>query len=257
MGIFLTLFKASMKKQTQYKTDFIMSIVMSALILVSDFIVLFFLLSGFNNIEGWNIYEIALIYSIVEFGHGVYRFFANGLNIFQNLIISGRFDGLLIRPISTLTQVIFQQIEFKRIGFIIQALGVGIFRIINLNLSINQILLYVFLLLLAPIITLEISIIIASTAFWMTKNDDLVVLAYYSTKTAAVYPASIYDKFFQYVLTFAIPLATVGYYPVLYLTGKSENILNIFAPIIAILVFGPLSLLIWNLGLKKYTSTGT
>lgn len=257
MEIFLNLFRASLKKQTQYKASFILSMVMSALIILSDFIVLYFLLSRFENIKGWNIYEIALIYSIVEFGHGVYRLFANGVNTFQNLIISGRFDGLLIRPISTLTQVILQRVEIRRFGFILQAIGVGIFGLINLNYNLNQIFMYVFLLFMAFFITLEINIIIASTAFWMTKNEDLIVLAYYSTKTAATYPANIYDKLLKYVLTFIIPLATVGYYPMIFISGKSDNIIYLFSSLIAALVFGPLSIFIWNLGLKKYTSTGT
>lgn len=258
MILFWTLFKASLKRQAQYKFDFFVNILGNLLGLLGDFIIVVFILMRFNNIHGWNLREIALMYGIIEFGFGVYRLIGEGFNKFEDLIISGKFDTLLIRPASALVQVMLQTVDFKRIGMVVQATAVGIWGLKGTSFVSSSFYLYFPILLLSSIIiNLEISIVLAAVAFWTGKNKDIIILGHYSTRTAATYPASIYHKVFSHILTFIIPFFSVSYYPLLYFTGKSDNIYLLFAPILGLLTMTPLSYIIWNLGIKKYSSTGT
>ncbi len=259
MNLFFILLKASIKSQMQYKANFIISSLVSGLTIFSDFLLIAILLLKFENILDWTLYEVAIIYSIIEFGFGSYRLFFNGLDNFEDLIITGKFDALLIRPISTLLHVMIQRFDLRRIGIIIQSLAVGIFGIANSNLHENKyfLLLYGLLLFSSFIITVSINVILATIAFWTGKNKDIVVLAFYSTRVAASFPLEIYNQFIKFLLTFIIPFSTSAYYPILFITKKSENVLFLFAPLMAIILIVPFALCFWSYGTKKYRSSGT
>ena len=126
MQLFKILFIASLKSQSQYAFDFVVNVIGNFLGVFADFLIIAMILLRFQNIQGWTLVEIAVIYSIIEFGFGVYRVIGDGLNNFETLILSGRFDTLLIRPASVLGQAMLQTVDFKKIGLVLQASLVGI-----------------------------------------------------------------------------------------------------------------------------------
>ena len=253
MRLFITLFKASLKSQAQYKFDFIVNIVGNLLGLLGDFIVVAFILIRFKNIDGWQLHEVALIYAIIEFGFGMYRFIGDGFNNFEILILSGKFDTLLIRPASALIQVMLEKIDFKRLGMVLQAVLVGVWGIKNTTFISNSFYLYLpFLLISSVVINMQVSIILAAIAFWTGKNEDIIILGHYSTRSAARYPATIYNNIFSHILTFIIPFFSVSYYPLLYYTGKSQNIYYLLAPLLGIVAMTPIAYFIWTMGVKRY-----
>lgn len=257
MRIFLTLFKASFRSEAQYKFDFFINILGNIAIL-GDFLITVFILMRFKNINGWLLQEVSLMYAIIEFGFGVYRFIGDGFNNFEVLVLSGKFDTLLIRPASALVQVMLQKVDLKRLGMVVQALAVGIWGLQRCSFIDNSIYVYLpFLLLASVIVNTQIGIMLAAVAFWTGKNEDIVVLGHYSSRTAAQYPASIYNKLFSSILTFIIPFFSVSYYPLVYYTGRSENILYLLAPLLAVVAMTPITYIIWSSGIKRYSSTGT
>ncbi|MFZ2829004.1 MAG: ABC-2 family transporter protein, partial [Mesotoga infera] len=67
----------------------------------------------------------------------------------------------------------------------------------------------------------------------------------------------IYGPVLKNVLTFIVPLATVAYFPVGYLTGRITSIIALISPVLGVTALLPVTVLIWKLGLKHYASTGT
>ncbi|SCG82797.1 ABC-2 type transport system permease protein [Proteiniborus sp. DW1] len=257
MRLFLTLFKASFRSEAQYKFDFFVNI-LGNIAIIGDFLITVFILMRFKNINGWLLQEVSLMYAITEFGFGVYRFIGDGFNNFELLVLSGKFDTLLIRPASALIQVMLQKVDLKRIGMVVQALAVGIWGLQRCSFIDNSIYIYLPLLLIASVVVnTQIGIILAAVAFWTGKNEDIVILGHYSSRTAAQYPASIYNKLFSSILTFIIPFFSVSYYPLVYYTGRSENTFYLFAPLLAVVAMTPITYVIWSAGIKRYSSTGT
>ena len=70
------------------------------------------------------------------------------------------------------------------------------------------------------------------------------------------YPFSIYGKSVLKLFTFVIPLALFQYYPFLYSTSRSHNIIYMLTPLIGML-FIISCLILWKIGLKRYSSTGS
>jgi len=56
--------------------------------------------------------------------------------------------------------------------------------------------------------------------------------------------------------TIIIPYALVQYYPLQYLLGRTEAVVYIFLPLLAMLFLIPCGLF-WRYGVKKYKSSGS
>ena len=59
----------------------------------------------------------------------------------------------------------------------------------------------------------------------------------------------------KFIFTFLIPVAVVSFYPASALLGALD-IIKLFEIIIPIGIFMILSIVIWNVSIKKYTSAG-
>ncbi|HQN21805.1 MAG TPA: ABC-2 family transporter protein [Thermotogota bacterium] len=255
---FWSLLRASLRTQTEYRVNFIVSIVINAGYTAADFLLLSFLILRFKELGGWNIAELALLYSVVETGTGFFKLFGYGFEHFEYQMVTGRFDLILIRPVSPLILLFLQKVDFRRIANVGQALAIGIYGVLNVHSCHTFLPVWVFILAICSfLLQAEINWILASVAFWTIKNEELHVLAYYSMRTAAIYPLSIFETFFKHLLTYIIPLGTVGYFPLLYLFGKTGNRWALFSPFISILLLFPVCLCLWKCGIRHYTSTGT
>ena len=105
-----------------------------------------------------------------------------------------------------------------------------------------------------------ITVITGTISFWTVKSEEIVSLLTdnnYGLKNFCDYPIQIYSKGIQFLLTFIIPYALTGYYPVANLLGKDYPNLWIayISPVIA-LVMAIIAYIFWHIGLKHYGSTG-
>ena len=111
------------------------------------------------------------------------------------------------------------------------------------------------------IIFSAITVITGTISFWTVKSEEIVSLLTdnnYGLKNFCDYLVKIYSKEMQLVLTFIIPYALTGYYPVANLLEKNlphlwiAHISPIIALIIAIIAYN-----FWHIGIKHYGSTGS
>ena len=92
----------------------------------------------FSNLQGYNIYEILLTFSIIHFGFSMNETFARGIDQFDSLIVDGSFDRLLLRPRNILLQVIGYQIDYTKLARVIQSIIVMIVALISQELLIME-----------------------------------------------------------------------------------------------------------------------
>ncbi len=70
------------------------------------------------------------------------------------------------------------------------------------------------------------------------------------------YPLGIYGNAVLKFFTFCVPLAMIQYYPLLYLIGKESRKIVGLCPLAGILFLIP-CYIIWKIGVKHYTSSGS
>ncbi len=212
----------------------------------------------FGLLDSYNIYELLFGFSIVWLGFSLSEMFFRGFDHFSDLIVHGKFDLLLIRPRNIYLQILGNDICYEKTSRVLVSLSLFIYSSTKIIETLTFTKLLTLILIVFGAVTIFASIFIIGAAFCFITIQGLEVVNIFTdgSRQLTQYPMGIYKKIVRIVFTFIIPLMLVNYYPVQYLTGKSDNIIYVFFPLLSILFF-IISILIFNQGIKKYNSTGS
>ena len=256
--LYIESFKNNIKSQLEYKASFIMNFIGQLFVFFTYYFIIIALFNKFNNIRGYNVYEILLCFSIIHFGYSVNETFFRGIDKFEDLIIDGSLDRFLVRPHNILFQVLCTKIDFVKISRIIQALIVLVISLLNLDIiwNINKVIVLLLMLLSSILIFFGLFVLTSSYCFITIQSLEVKNLVTDGGKNLAQYPISIYRKGVVFFFTFIIPYGFINYYPLLYFIDKSDNILYMLSPLLVFIFLIP-CLLSFQIGLKHYNSTGS
>lgn len=224
------------------------------------FLGIFMFFQRFNNIGGWTLYEVALCYSVSNIGFALSQCFARGFDSFSTIIVNGDFDRLLLRPRTTLLQVLGSKFEFSKIGRFIQSLIVLLFSVNHLTVVWNsyKVMTLVFMIISSVFIFMGIFIFGATLCFWTIEGIEAINIFTDGGREITQYPLNIYQKWIKNFFTYIIPFATANYLPLMFILDKTNNsnIIYMYIPLFGLFFLIP-CILIWNFGVKHYKSTGS
>lgn len=260
MRIYFKYLLILFKSQMQYRTSFWLLTLGQFFIPFSIFAGLYFLFERFGQIKGWQFFEVALCFSIIHMAFALSECFARGFDAFSSMVRNGEFDRLLVRPRSTFIQVLGSKFEFTRFGRLLQSAIVLVWALTNLNFEWSVVKAATLLLMIASgvLIFTGIYILAATLCFWTIEGLEVVNIFTDGGREMAQYPLNIYQKWVARFFTFVIPFGTVNYLPLLYILGKSSGaeIFYMLIPAAGSLFILP-CLLVWQVGVKHYRSTGS
>ena len=258
MSLYLKFMKVHLKSELQYKMSFILSFISQFFVFFGYYFTIICLFDKFSNIKGFTMYEVLLTFGIIQFGYSFCETFFRGVDQFDDLIVNGTFDRLLLRPQNILLQVFANEVSFVKASRLIQSIIVLVIAIINIDViwAIEKIIILVFMLISGIAVFLSIFLLAASYCFLTVKGLEVRNVFTDGGKHMAQYPIGIFKKGFVFFFTFIIPFGFVNYYPLLYLLDKTNNKLLIISPLITILYLIP-SVIIFYKGIKRYSSVGS
>lgn len=258
MKIYFESLAMHLKGELEYRVDFILSFLSQILVFFTYYFIILALFTKFNHIKGFTLYEVLLCFSIVQFGFAFNEVFARGIDKFDELIIRGDFDRLLLRPKNIILQVLCSDSDFVKVSRLIQSIIVLIIAICHLNISWNLLKIITLLLMLfsSCIIFFGIFLMAASYCFFTVQGLEVRNVFTDGGKHMAQYPIGVFSKGFVWFFTFIIPYAFVNYYPLLFFLGRKSSILYAFSPLLVFLYLIP-SIVTFYLGMKRYSSVGS
>jgi ABC-2 type transport system permease protein len=221
------------------------------------------LFNRFNQIGTWTLAEVALFYGMVNTAFACADAIARGFDLFGKMIRDGGFDRLLLRPRSTVLQLLGTEFTLKRMGRLFQGLSVLGWSLFTLQIPLSFSTVWLLFTAWLGSIALFIGIVIvqATLTFWTIESLEIMNILTYGGVETAQYPFSIYGKWFQRFFTFLIPLACVSYFPLLAVLNKADEfsvpLWVCYVSPIAGVIFLWLSLKLWKTGERYYCSTGS
>jgi len=249
MNLYKKYLSLHLKSELEYKSSFIMNFITQAFVTFSSYFVIANLFNKFENLKGYTVYQIMIIYGIIQFGFSINEVFNRGFDQFDKLLISGDLDRLLTRPRNLYLQILGWDIDYAKLARVIESLIILIIGIIKVDIIWNsQKILTVILMLISSII-IFFSIYLLGAAFCFITIEGLEVTNVFTDggREMASYPIDIYKKPFKIFFTAIIPFAFVNYYPLLYLLNIKTNTIYIFTPLITVLYILP-SIIIFKKG---------
>ena len=260
MKLFFKYAKMWLKSQLEYRMSFILLSIGQFFVPFFVFIGMYFLFQRFDNIAGWEFQEVALLYGSIHMAFSISEALVRGFDSFSSLVVSGNFDRILVRPVSTALQVLGSKFEFTRIGRLLQGSIVFTWAIVNLSITWTTLKVICVLLMVigGTFIMSGLFIIFATMSFWTIQGLEIANIFTDGGREMSQYPLSIYAKSIQKFFTYIVPFAAVNILPLNYLLDKPGYTFwgYAFIPLIGILFIIP-ALSFWNFGVKHYKSTGS
>jgi ABC-2 type transport system permease protein len=261
MNLYLKLLSGSLRSRMQYKMNFLVSSLSYGLIMAVDFVLLAAILQRFDDVKGWNLYEVGLLYGISSVAITLYRVFGVEIHNFERYMVEGEFDSLLIRPVSPLSLLLTKNLDLSRIGGTVQGVIILVISFIGLRLdSFDMFLLLLYIpvsIISGTVICFSLGLLTATIAFWTQRIKDFQTFTLYAPFNAANYPMNIYPGWLKIIFFTVIPVGFMNYTPILFLLHKGGSIWNLALPPAVALVFLSLSLRFWHFGIRHYHSTGS
>ena len=222
---------------------------------LSYFGFLYFLIKGSNGLLGYTQNQALFVTATYIFIDTVTQFFFRGVYTFRQLVITGDFDLILVKPTSALFRVALggpDPIDFVTIPpLLVILIWVGV----NLHPSFVHVILYILLVLNAFLVYAAIHIFVVSIGI-ITLEVDYLINLFRDFTSMGRFPVEIYREPLRTILTFVIPVGIMFTVPARALGG----ILG-FWEFVGVMFFGVaifiLSLKFWNFALTKYTSASS
>ncbi len=262
--LYLRYLGISVRSQMQYRCSFVTRCLGQFVFTSIDLLGMWALFARFRSLRGWCFAEAALFYGIVRVAFAIADGFARGFDVFDQMVKSGEFDRLLLRPRSTALQVAGRELTLFRAGRLAQGLLVLLWAASTLEVhwSAARVALACFTVLGGACMFAGLFVLQATLAFWTTETLEIMNTVTYGGTETAQYPLSVYRPWFRKFFTFGVPLACVSYFPALAILGREDRAIGspvwfqCSAPLIGV-AFLLVSLRIWRFGVRHYRSTGS
>lgn len=217
MKLYKKYLSLHLKSELEYKSSFIMNFIAQTFVIFCSYFVIINLFNKFGNLKGYTVYEIMIIYGIIQFGFSINEVFNRGFDHFDKLIISGDLDRILTRPRNLYLQIFGWDIDYAKLARVLESFIILLIGIIKVNIIWTPTKILTIILMLMSSIIIFFSIYLIGAAFCFVTIEGLEVKNVFTDggKDMASYPIDIYKKPFKIFFTIIIPFAFVNYYPLL------------------------------------------
>ena len=264
LSLFGRLVAASLRGQARYPVSALMLTAGQLLATGVEVVAVWALFERFGDVQGWRLGEVALFYGLVNIMFALADALGRGFDVLgTEFLRTGAFDRLLLRPRALALQLMAHDVRLSRLGRLLQGLLVVAFATAHAGIAWTPatVGLALFAVTGGAALFLGILVLQGTLSFWTVESLEIANVFTYGGVEAAQYPLAIYERWFRSVLTFAVPLAAVAYYPALALLGKADPLgapgwVGWISPLAGFVFLG-LSFAAWHVGVRRYTSTGS
>jgi ABC-2 type transport system permease protein len=263
IGLYRRYLRVCLQTQLQYRASVIMQALGSLLVNVLEFAAIWALFERFGSLRGWRLPEVGFLYGTIEVIYALTVTFFRGVDTIPSLIASGGLDGLLLRPRSTVLQLMGREMALKQLGRVTQGATVLLWASLSLGVTwtLPKLLLLAAAIAGGVCLFLGVLLLQGTVAIWTIEPLEIMNAFTDGGANAAQYPMTIYRSWFRALLTFVLPVACVSYLPALVILDRPvprgvPAVLGWASPLVGVLFF-LLATRLWRVGERRYLSTGT
>jgi ABC-2 type transport system permease protein len=253
----------SIRSQMQYRASSLLHFFGQLAITGIEFLAMWALFDRFGQVKGFTLPEVAMLYGMANVSMALAEAIVRGFDTFENMVKTGEFDRVLLRPRSTALQILALELQLTRFGRMLQGLVVLVWAAASMDVAWTapKIALLTASVLSGACIFGGLFILRGAASFWTIESLEIFATVTYGGVETAQYPIVIYAKPLRRFFTYIIPLACMNYFPSLAITGAADPLgsppwLPWVCPLVGF-VFLILSLQVWEIGVRHYRSTGS
>ena len=256
------LIGAQIRSQLQYRLSLALDFVGSGLIAFVDFLAVLVIFHNVPRLNSWDVHQVAFLYALTSISFSLTDMLIGHLDLFPQLVRTGNFDVLLVRPRSTLLQIFSSDFAVRRLAKAVQGAVVLVYALSGLHIdwTVARVLFTLLSIPAGMVIFGSIWVVGACIAFWTTDGGEFTNAFTYGGNFMAQYPIDIYSAWLRRFLAYIVPLAFVCYFPALFILDKEDPLglprfLELASPLVA-LVAAAIAGGVWRFAVRHYRSAG-
>ena len=257
--LFVQYFAQYAKVRLAYKADFIIAFFSSMAATVLGFGFVLVLFTKIPRLQDWSFDEVLFLYGFSLIPLGFFNVISWNLYDFSEIyVIEGKFDRVLLRPVSTLFQVIFEKFRLESLQEVVTGIAVVSLCLHRLNLALSILDYFWFgaMIVCGSAIYLSVFLILTAVSFWFEDRVGIVPPVF-NMLNFSRYPLTIYNVFIQFLLSWIIPFGFATFYPSTHFLKRTAFSLYFHLVPVVAAGFTALAIVVWNRGVGNYSSTGT
>lgn len=263
MSLWWTMVVAALRSALQHRANFLLSGLAGALVSAFGLILMWLITSRFQEVGGWSFAMLAVVYGLRQTVHGIWVTIAGDLVNMPRLVIEGRMDRFLLRPISPLLQVMSEHVNVGALGELAGGLVMLFAGAQAAGIAWTPGNVAFLVLAIAGGVGVHGSFYLAFAALSIRLMEarSLLFVVHEIFATFGGYPVHAFSKGAQIVFSFALPLAFIAYVPAAVLLDATGQLtvpiaLAYASPLVGAALFGG-ALLVWRGCINHYQSSGS
>jgi ABC-2 type transport system permease protein len=256
------LVTAQIRSQLQYRASFALDFLGSGLISFVDFLAVLVIFHNVPRLSTWDVHEVAFLYAMTSISFALTDMLIGHLDLFPELIRNGNFDIVLVRPRSTLFQVVSSDFAIRRFAKAVQGGAVFVWAVGSLHVDWSPARVGLLLLSIPTgmVIFGSVWVVGACIAFWTVDGGEFTNAFTYGGNFMAQYPIDIYSAWLRRFLAYIVPLAFVCYFPALFILDKRDPLglpraFELASPAVALIAACGAGI-VWQFAVRHYRSAG-
>jgi ABC-2 type transport system permease protein len=257
--VYAALWKNSVTREMNFKTNFLMWIVVETLWFALQLSFIGVLYLHTDHIGTWTKWQVVMLIGASHFIQQMFQaFFLINCTNLSELVRTGKLDFLLLLPVNTRFVVSLRQVDLGAFINAASAVGVMVYAAWQMQFvpALAQVFGFLVLCVAGIVIHYSLMFLLASISFWTVRAQG-IVWGYYNLFQIARMPDEAFRGLFKVLFTFGIPMLLVSNVPVRLLINK----LGSYQPMLLLLgmsvVCFALSELGWRTSLRRYTSASS
>ena len=260
---YLLLVRMWSRSAWQYRASLLLTGLGQILTTSLDLIAILVLYSQVTLIGGFTLPQTLYLYGTTRVSFALADLVASGVETLADSIRLGTFDLVLIRPVSTLAQVMADQFTPKRFGKLVPAAATLVWALIDLPVhwTAARVAVCAGTVLCGFVLFCAFWVLSGCISFLAVDAREVANTFTYGSEFATEYPLTIFGRPLGLALTFVLPVAFVTWQPALYVLGRPDpfglpGFLRLASPAVAA-VCTVLAALAWRACIRRYRSTGS
>ncbi|TCO39042.1 ABC-2 type transport system permease protein [Kribbella antiqua] len=253
MRLLCTAFSLSLRRSLAYRVNLFFDALLAVVELAASIGAIGIIFAQTGLLAGWSAGQMLALIGTFAFITGLRATFLDpSLADLSQQIRDGRLDTYLLQPATSV--LLATSTRHAPLALVQSVLGIGVvilglheLGIVPSPLAVAG---WALLTLIGLLIGWATSVGLASLAFWAPRLN-LGVL-YGAAWELGRYPVDIYGRWLQRLLTFAFPVAAITTWPAQTLT-QGPDLTTLLAAVLLGTAFTAATLLLWHLGLRRYT----
>jgi ABC-2 type transport system permease protein len=258
LELFLAYFVQYFKVRISYRADFLIGLFTSFAATLFAFA---FVLVLFRRVSlpGWRFPEIVFLYGFSLIPFGLFNVLSLNIYEFGSLyIMEGKFDRVLLRPLHSLFQVVFEAFRIESFQEVFTGLALVIWasQRLQIHWSALDIVLLAFFGVCGGVIYVSFFLILSAVSFWFEDRIGIHPPAW-NLIAFGRYPLTIYSGYIRFILSWIIPFGFASFYPTVRLLNRAE--MRAYAPLVPLMAAATFGVMLWcwSRGVRHYSSTGS